>query len=167
MPAFIDISNQRFGRLAVIERAEQSGRNTMWRCRCDCGRETIVQANNLRRGASKSCGCLNAEWRKSYFTTHGHANKGHLSPTYQSWKGMLNRCTNPNGYDWKLYGGRGITVCDRWRHSFENFLADMGERPVGYSIERIDVNGNYEPDNCKWIPLGDQVKNRRCSKRLD
>jgi hypothetical protein len=81
---------------------------------------------------------------------------------------MLNRCTNPNGYDWKLYGGRGITVCDRWRHSFENFLADLGERPPGrYSIERIDVNGNYEPDNCKWIPLRDQVKNRRCSKRLD
>ena len=103
----------------------------------------------------------NNEWN----TTHGHARRGKRSPEFETWLGMVQRCTNPNVANYVNYGGRGITVCDRWRNSFEAFLEDLGERPKGTSIDRIDVNGNYEPSNARWATPAQQANNRRPSRR--
>jgi len=114
-----------------------------------------MRADHLTRKSVKSCGCLNHL---------GHAARkhgAHGTPTYATWSSMIQRCSNPRDSHWQYYGGRGITVCDRWRTSFADFLADMGPKPAGYSIERADVDGNYEPSNCTWIPMADQSKNRR------
>lgn len=154
----IDITGQRFGRLTVIQlhsaATRSPRRNTRWWCQCECGATVIAFGVNLKSGNTESCGCL----RKEKLHKHGHARPRH--PTYGSWNNMLQRCTNPNDKRYKNYGGRGITVCERW-HSFENFLADMGLMPEGYSIERINNDGNYEPANCTWIPRPEQGKNMR------
>lgn len=121
-------------------------------CLCSCGKRKRVQVNNIVAGRSKSCGHAIGTWN----LTHGQCG----TPTYKSWAHMLYRTTNPDHPDWGLYGGRGIITCDRWR-SFENFLEDMGERPRGTSIDRIDVNGNYEPGNCRWADPKTQARNVR------
>lgn len=155
MPAFQDITGQRFGRLTVIsihKRCDKSlHAQTYWLCKCDCGAHKIVGKRNLGRNTN-SCGCL---WWDT-FVTHGQTK----TPEYRAWESMHQRCRNPQNKAYKNYGGRGISVCNRWL-KFENFIADMGSRPKGYSIERIDNDGNYEPSNCKWIPLRDQAKNQR------
>jgi hypothetical protein len=167
MPARIDITGHRFGRLVVIERAPQSGKRAMWRCGCDCGNETIVQRYRLKTSKTKSCGCLNAEYTRARFTTHGHRVKRHSSPTYSSWLAMIQRCTNPNDKThWKYYGGRGITICDRWRHSFEDFLADVGERPIGLTLERTNNELGYFPGNVRWASRLEQALNRRPASKL-
>ena len=136
-----------------------------------CGAVLDVDGATLRRG-QKSCGCLArelaAESMRITMTKHGHsrsAQGGSDSPTYQTWNAMRNRCCNPNWHAFKDYGGRGISVCERWRgeHGFENFLADMGERPDGKTLDRKNVNGNYEKDNCKWSTATEQRNNRRDS----
>lgn len=158
----IDLTDRRFGRLIVKRIAEStSGGSVRWWCNCDCGETVPVMASSLLRGRSKSCGCIKVEKFKAMLTKHGQ----HGQKTYRSWKAMKNRCYNPKHPHFKHYGGRGITVCDRWKNSFENFFADLGECPPDYSLERIDVNGNYEPSNCKWIPWKDQSKNRRKTKQ--
>jgi hypothetical protein len=153
MSAPIDITGHRFGRLVAISHISFQG----WLCRCDCGNETIVQGPNLRNGNSKSCGCLRVELAISRATKHGHAKK---TATYSSWQAMIKRCTNPNTWSWKHYGGRGITVCDRWRYSFENFLADMGEKPEGLTLDRINNELGYSPENCRWATPAEQFRNR-------
>lgn len=155
----------RFGRLTVCERAENhftSGgrRQGQWFCRCDCGCDTKVTSQNLRSGNTKSCGCLGREILAKRSKTHGFASRGHVSATYKIWNNMITRCTNPRRAQWGDYGGRGITVCERWR-SFENFLADMGERPDGKSLDRRDANGNYDPENCSWATRTEQNRNTR------
>jgi hypothetical protein len=162
MPKMIDITGQRFGQLIAIKPVFQRDRKFYWQCRCDCGKRVVVQGKKLRSGHTQSCG----HWRQdgSHRRTHGEASIGRETREYRRWKAMLQRCCNPNKKDFKYYGGRGIKVCKRWSR-FENFLADMGRCPTGYSIERVNNNGNYTPSNCEWIPLRDQQKNTRRTRR--
>ncbi|MET7347444.1 hypothetical protein [Streptomyces mirabilis] len=125
------------------------------KCLCDCGTEHTVHRSDWGKKV-KSCGCL----RRESVTTHGMSD----SPTYSTWESMIQRCTNPRCKDYADYGGRGITVCQRWR-TFENFLADMGVKPEGRSIDRIDNDGSYEPGNCRWATLSEQNSNQRRQAR--
>ncbi|WP_144440078.1 hypothetical protein [Methylobacterium sp. AMS5] len=150
------MSGERFGKLTVIERDGNIGPAAAWKCRCDCGSELTTTGNRLRRGKVQSCGCISIELRSEKRRTHG---KTH-DRTYTSWQMMRNRCLNPDAENYSYYGGRGITICARW-DSFENFLADMGERPPNKTLDREDTNGNYEPDNCRWATPVQQAQNRR------
>ena len=155
-----DITGKVFGKLCVIAPIKESkkGRHISWTCVCSCGNSTIVNGSDLRSGHTQSCGCLHQETVSK--GKHGHAKKGTLSGTYVSWYSMKTRCTNKNAKNYLHYGARGINVCPEWS-SFEKFLEDMGERPKGTSIDRIDVNGNYEPSNCRWADQSTQAKNKR------
>lgn len=157
----IDLTGQRFGQLRVVERDKTAGRHVKWVCACDCGATSSTYTNYLLKGLTRSCGHLRAEAK----TIHGHKTRGEkASPTYYSWKSMKWRCTNTAPKDWKHYGGRGIGVCERWVNSFEMFLADMGERPEGHTLDRIDNDKGYEPGNCRWATPAQQRNNRRDNK---
>lgn len=156
------LPGQRFERLVVTEIIDGRRR----RCRCDCGATLTVERCNLTSGNSKSCGCLRSEHVAEYPATHGATRGGKRSRAHSSWHNMLQRCANPNNPKWADYGGRGITVCERWLNSFTNFLADMGEPPEGRTLDRIDNEGDYEPGNCRWATQRDQVRNRRTTRNL-
>lgn len=143
-----------FGKLTVISFAG-GGKNSKWNCICECGKKVTISRPNLMRG-TKSCGCDSARIISEYFTTHGMTN----SNAYRSWTDMKTRCTNKKNIAYKNYGKRGIKIYDQWV-LFENFLSDMGNPENGMSLERIDVNGNYCPENCKWIPKNKQGRNTR------
>lgn len=173
----IDITQhigEKFGRLTILKEgtAVKYGKTTMrkvW-CRCDCGTEKEIDFNSIRCGRSTSCGCFNREHAKKLHTTHGKAmlETGVRHPDYCIWMKMKSRCLNPNDKSYSNYGGRGITVCDRWKESFEHFITDMGWRPNNrYSIERIDYNGDYCPENCRWVHKSEQTKNTRRVKLID
>jgi hypothetical protein len=153
----VDLTGQRFGRLTVLSVVVRN-RSRRWLCRCDCGNELDVARNNLRSGCTKSCGCLRREKAAEKCRTHG---KSHMRE-YDVWCSMKNRCLNPNDQNYYRYGGRGITVCDRWQRSFEAFISDMGPRPSSkHSIEREDNDGPYDPDNCVWATRSMQSSNIR------
>jgi hypothetical protein len=150
-----------FGNLMVLKFLDMGKRakDSSWLCLCSCGKECIRYASSLKNRRSKrhSCGCL-----KQSPLTHGHTTGGKWSPEYRSYQAMLDRCTDPTNNRYAMYTSRGITICARWLESFENFLADMGQKPTPkHSIDRIDNDGNYEPGNCRWATAMQQRHNRR------
>lgn len=161
--SFIDLTGDRYGITTVIEYWGRVWTNHhAWLCRCDCGNEHLAGGNHLRTGVTKSCGCLHSGGRA--VERHGH----HDSRTYSTWEHMIHRCTRPNYYKYHLYGGRGISVCDRWRNSFVAFLEDMGERPEGKTLDRYpNPNGNYEPGNCRWATAKEQARSSRKAYRIE
>ena len=165
---------QTFARLTVISRAGRDRhRRALWHCRCSCGKAKILAGIDLRKGAIKSCGCLRDEHARrmardvllpfAFRTKHNDSR----SSEHMCWGSMIQRCLNPKHRAYARYGGRGITVCDRWRHSYENFLADMGRRPTPkHSLDRIDNDLGYSPDNCRWTSAKRQMRNRATNLQI-
>lgn len=164
----IDLVGQVHGRLTVVSfNGRVNGRPT-WFCRCSCGLQKVAVGHDLVSGRVKSCGCLQAEVRVASHTRHGANRKGARWPEWGAWQQMIGRCHRPRSTRFAYYGGRGITVCDRWRFgegdltAFECFIADLGRRPrPDLSIDRIDNDGNYEPGNCRWATRAQQRANQR------
>lgn len=162
MTKVIDITGHRFGRLVVVEQAgwhipKKGKRVSLWRCTCDCGKSINIKKPYLTSGDTNSCGCLRQEVASALKKSHGLA---HESTTYDIWVLMRQRCSNPRASGFKYYGGRGVKVCRRW-DSYQAFLSDMGERPDGLTLDRIDPFGDYEPNNCRWATWEQQQKNKR------
>jgi hypothetical protein len=158
-----DITGLRSGMLQAIALSFVTKGRPHWKAVCDCGNVVEVFSGNLLSGHTKSCGCNrhhNLPKMHALNTRHGHAVNIGSSRTYNSWSMMKARCQRPNATGYSYYGGRGVIVCERW-HKFENFLADMGERPDGKTLDRINPYGNYTPDNCKWSTYREQTLNRR------
>ena len=164
----LDLIGQRFGRLIVISKAPVQDRNgkkiAFWNCKCDCGKEISTQTHCLRRKKfpTKSCGCYKNDLVIARNYKHGYSG----TSEYNIWCTMKERCFNPKYADYPDYGGRGITVCDRWKNSFEYFLEDMGLKPDGKSLDRLNNNGNYEKSNCRWASSNEQALNRRPKKQI-
>jgi hypothetical protein len=157
----IDLVGRRFGIWTVESRAPSH--RTSWICRCDCGTCAVVRDDSLKRGGSISCGCLTRTIPPDGKRRHRKTG----SKEHFVWLSMIRRCTNPRQRSYERYGGRGIRVCDRWRRSFEAFLSDMGHCPPGLTLERMDNEKGYQPDNCRWATWIDQANNTRASRIIE
>lgn len=158
-----DLIGLRFGRLDVLKYHGLSGNNkTLWVVKCDCGKEKIVRSDHMKSGRTKSCGCLSREMASDRNQTHGMTQ----SPIYKTWAGMKDRCLNKKNTHYKDYGGRGIKMCEEWESSFEKFYRDMGGRPEGLTLERIDNDKGYYKENCKWATRKEQANNTRRNRIL-
>jgi len=157
---FIDLTGNSYGRLVVIKRDDSTKKYTKWFCLCNCGNTKSIRGDALKSGVTKSCGCLNV-------TSH-QTHKMTKTTEYIAWHSMKSRCYNESYKGFDHYGKRGITVCSRWLNSFENFYADMGEKPTPkHSLDRINNDGGYSPENCKWSTYSEQNRNRRTSVLVD
>lgn len=165
MPPKLNRVGQTYGQLTVVSEAD--GRavdgSVQWLCSCSCGGSKVVSGGHLRPGGTQSCGCLQVQQQRYGSITHGHSTGG-TSSTYTAWANMVARCTNPATPNYEHYGGRGITVCERWM-KFEHFLQDMGEKPHGLLLDRKENDLGYAPGNCRWVTSSISNQNRRPSKR--
>jgi hypothetical protein len=150
----VDLVGVKYGKLTVLEKSKERTKHgaVLWLCSCECGKTRLAIAGNLLAGTATSCGCESYETRKLHGMTK--------TRTFKSWESMKQRCLNVNAPDYVAYGGRGISICRKWTLSFNNFLEDMGERPEGTSLDRINVNGSYEPANCRWATRSEQQRNK-------
>ncbi len=155
---FIDETGKTFGRWTVVEYAGRKGKKASWRCRCECGNEKVVLGYYLRSGESSSCGCYNRDVTAARNYRHGQSD----TKLYDVWTKIIARCENQKDKAYPWYGGRGVSVCSRWRNSFTDFAEDMGEKPTPrHTVERVDTNGNYCPENCVWATYKQQARNTR------
>lgn len=158
----LDLIGSRFSRLVVISGSQKVGKRFGYRlCRCDCGKELVVYTTDLRIGHTKSCGCLSRDRTTERNLTHGMGK----TRANRIWRAMKSRCSNPRVTNWKYYGGRGVTVCERWQ-SFENFVADMGQPEPGMTLDRIDNAVGYSPENCRWVTHATQMANTRRNRMI-
>ena len=157
MGKIINMIGQKYAKLTVLSQVgvNKSGEK-MYECLCECGNIKVIRGNSIRRGLTTSCGC----YRSQYISNKNKSHEQCDNPTYKSWTAMKSRCLNPNTVAYQNYGGRGIKICDEWM-DFNNFLRDMGDKPKGKTLDRIDVNGNYEPSNCRWASVKEQNRNTR------
>lgn len=166
--AFKDLTGEVFGRWTVLKQAPYDSTGTRWYCKCECGVEKSVMQRTLLNGRSTSCGCLSAEARLKANTKHGHS--GHQnkksSPTYKTWAAMKRRCSDKNHRSRANYYDKGIKVCKRWL-CFKGFLKDMGERPEGHTLDRIDSDKDYKPSNCRWATPQEQARNMKTNHYLE
>ena len=154
-----DLTGNKYGRLTVINRSNDKGRRVKWFCACDCGGSKEIVSDQLISGKTNSCGCLKKESIAAVNFSHGLCK----TREYRSWAHAKARCGNPKDAKFAAYGARGISMCDRWKLSFEVFISDMGRAPAGHTLDRINVNGNYEPSNCRWATLKQQANNTRAN----
>lgn len=159
----IDITGKKYGDLTALYYIKRGRSGGVWICRCDCGNEKGIRSHALRTGATKSCGCKSSQYRGEKMIRHGHSKKRNRTREYSSWSAIISRCTNENDKFYSKYGGAGIFVCDRWL-LFDNFLEDMGIRPQGTSIDRINNDDGYYKENCRWATRKEQQRNRSANR---